>query len=93
MPCLEFDTQKVTPYLVQMRKLRAENASLKKEKQDVEQLVVGLQQQMMTAISMAVDKTKVLQGKLDESNGKLDEAKREIAELKSQLSTKGSLSS
>jgi len=76
-----------------MRKLRAENTRLKKEKQEVEQLVVGLQQQMMNAVSMAVEKTKALQGKLDESNNKLDEANHEIAELKRQLAMKGDCSS
>jgi vacuolar-type H+-ATPase subunit H len=50
-----------------------------KEKQDFDQLAAGLQQQMMTAVTMAVQK-------LDKANEKNAALERENAELKKQSS-------
>jgi hypothetical protein len=78
---------RVTPFrdvFEDLRKMRADNTKLRRDKEQIEQMVEGLQQQMMTAVQMAVQKTKGLQIQLEASQSELHAARELIRQLKSE---------
>jgi hypothetical protein len=64
--------------------MRADNTKLRRDKEQIEQMVEGLQQQMMTAVQMAVQKTKGLQIQLEASQSELHAARELIRQLTSE---------
>jgi len=68
--------------LLQMRKLRLENQTMKKEKNETRKMVEDLKQQMMIGLQSAVDKTQALQKQLNEVTSQKENLERELLEIR-----------